>query len=422
MPRPYYGWTVVGMTVVSMMIVMGLTNGIFGLFVKPVSAEFGLGRADMNSAMVLLSLGGMVATVLVGRLVDRVPMRPVMIVSALGLGGCLAGLGLSRSLMIDAAILLVPLPLCIQGAGNITMPVLIARWFRANRGRAMALGLLGLGMGSVIMPPLVGYLIAGEGWRTALVISGLCGGAVLATIFAFVRDRPSPEELEPESAAVIARHDAVQGSVGGAGEGPIGMGAVLGTPQFWMIGGSAGLTLGVTTSIHASIVPIAQDAGLGMAAAASLLSANGIGSFAGKLTLAALADRVNREALLCGFYLLIAILCCIPIGFKSYAALMILSFGIGVGTSLLPALYALLADRFGVASFGTVQGLTMPLFAIGVAVCLRFAGEVYDRTGGYDAMFLTYCGVLILAAAMIVANRYLPAPGRGKSARSLAGS
>ena len=402
MKRPYYGWLVVGMSMISMMIVLGISFSSFGLFVVPVSQELGLSRANMNSALILLSVGGAVAAPAIGRLVDRVPMKPVMLLSAIGLGACFVGLGLSRSLWLDMAILLVPLPIVVQGAANMTMPVLIARWFEARRGRAMALGMMGMAFGAAVLPPIVGFLIEREGWRMALVISGCASTLILLVLFLFVHDRPAPGEMTDVAAARPGLSD-----VPSASAHVYTIGELLRMPHFWLIAVSAALCLCVTQGMQVSMVPLALDNGFDMVVGASLISAAGIGSFGGKLLLAIFADRINKEALLAGLYTMLALLACLPLFSKAYPVLLTTAFAFGMGGSAMPVFYALLADRFGAASFGTVQGLSMPFIALIGAASIRFAGEVYDKTGHYTLMFYAYCGIMLLAAAMILSTRYV---------------
>ena len=46
--KPYYGWYIVLVTAIMLMLVLGSSFSIFGLLVTPVSKEFGLSRADMD--------------------------------------------------------------------------------------------------------------------------------------------------------------------------------------------------------------------------------------------------------------------------------------------------------------------------------------------------------------------------------------
>ena len=64
------------------------------------------------------------------------------------------------------------------------------------------------------------------------------------------------------------------------------------------------------------------------------------------------------------------------------------------------------ADRFGAPSFGTVTGLTVPVVAALGVMSMRYAGEVYDRTGGYDLLFVTFAVLNIVAAGAIFATRF----------------
>ncbi|HKT75201.1 MAG TPA: MFS transporter [Sphingobium sp.] len=409
--RPYYGWQVVAMSIISLMIVLGNVFSSFGLFVVPVSQEFGLSRANMNSALILLSLGGAVAAPIIGRLVDKVPMKPFMLFSALGLGACLVGLGLSRSLWLDMLILLVPLPIVVQGAGNLTMPTLIARWFQAQRGRAMVLGMMGLALGAAVMPPILGFLSQSYGWRAALVISGCVSGLILFGLFSTVRDRPGPGEMTDLPPA---------GSATAESAGParvFAVGELLRSGQFWLIVVSAALALGVNQGFQVSLVPLALDNGFDMVVGASLISAAGAGSFGGKLLIAIFADRVRRETLLACIFALMGLLSCIPLLSQSYPVLMATALCFGSTGALMPVFYALLADRFGAASFGTVQGLSLPVIAVVGAVAIRFSGEVFDKTGKYDLMFAVFCAVQIVAATMILSTRYFARPlGRAVAA------
>ena len=58
----------------------------------------------------------------------------------------------------------------------------------------------------------------------------------------------------------------------------------------------------------------------------------------------------------------------------------------------------------------TVQGATgfgfvivaAPVLTIIGAVCVRYAGEVYDRTGGYDLMFITFVAAQVAAAMLMI--------------------
>ena len=100
------------------MLLLGSTYSAFGLFVLPVSAEFKLSRADINTALILVSMGSAVMSPFLGRLLDRFSSKRIMMISAVVFGLSLVGLGLSHSLWVNAAVLVVPLAAAFEGLGG----------------------------------------------------------------------------------------------------------------------------------------------------------------------------------------------------------------------------------------------------------------------------------------------------------------
>jgi len=410
--RIYYGWYVVAMSALVFMLLIGSTFSAFGLFVVPVSKELGLSRAEMNSSIILLNIGNALVAPFVGRMLDRFPVRRIMIGAALILCAGLVTLGLSRSLWLSAFMMAVPLAIGLQGAGTLTMTVLIARWFQAQRGRAMALAVIGMSLGGVLVTPLVGLLIEAQGWRLTLIISGCVISAMLLLLSLIVRDRPGPADAEGGKPAKTA--EAPRPVAPGA---PAKMGELLRAPQFWTIALGSSLAFAVSQGVLVSLAPLALDSGLTIVQATTLISASGVGAMAGKLLLAIVADRVDRVALYTVLLAMIAIVNAALLVNQTYVALLGCSVILGLLSGVLtPIFFALLADRFGSASFGTVRGLMAPIGAVMGAVAVRFAGEVYDRTGGYDVMFSTFIGVQLLAAALMFSTRFFGRPpGEGLS-------
>jgi predicted MFS family arabinose efflux permease len=384
-------WYVVGVAAVINMLAVGTTFGAFGLYVLPVSEEFGLSRADMNSALILFNLGAAVNAPLVGRMLDRLAPRRVMALGAVLLGASFAALGLSTSLWLSSAIIALPFSIGFLAAGVASANVLIARWFAADRGRAMALSMLGLSFGAILIAPGVGLLIEHLGWRAALMACGAVTGVVLLALSFTVRDHPP---------AALAAAD-------GAATAPAKVGAIVGQPLFWLIAGAIALTLAMGQAIGITMVPLGQGLGLTIMQATSLVSVGGVAGIAGKLLLAALDTRAERTWLLTGLLAAFAVVDAALVASDTYAALLACAVGLGLTLgAVTPAYLALLADRFGPASFGTVQGLTGLIICIAGLVAVRVAGEVFDRTGGYDALFAGFLVVQLAAAGLMVATRW----------------
>ena len=401
-PRVYYGWVVLAAAMAIFALVTGATYSSYGLFVLPVARELHLSRADANTGLVLLGLGNLVLSPFLGRLLDRVPLRLVMIAAGLMLAAAFAAIAQSHSMWLTAAILATVLPLAFQGAGALTGCVLIARWFTARRGRALAIGYVGFSLGGVILAPAIGGLIQTHGWRNALWITGAAAGAAIVMIGALIRGRPGPGEGDAAETGPSEPHAPAADSE----PRPMAAAAILGAPQFWTISLSCALAVGTGTAVLVTIAPLARAHGLSTVQAASLISTLSACSIVSMLLLAAIVDRVDKIVFLAVVFLIGVLVNLAVIFSDSYALLLVVAalMGLlhGVGA---PMLQATLAERFGAASFGTASGLAVPLTAGVNLVAVRFVGQVFDWTGRYDAAFVTFAVLQVVAAMGIGATR-----------------
>ena len=406
----YYGWFIVGAAMLVYTLVIGSTFGVFGLLVQPVSAELGLSRADMNTALILLNLGNGALAPFIGRLLDRLPARVVMSASARLIGGSLAALSISHSVLLSAAVIAVPLSAGVMGGALLTMSVLIARWFTVHRGRAMTLAVIGVSLGSVLVTPVAAWLIGTLGWRSALLILGGAVTLILLGLAMLIRERPEPGDIEsPTLAGAGAPAPAPAAAQGGGTPlAPPTVGSLLRMPLFWALGLSVALGLTGPQAVGISLVPLALEKGLSMMQAASIVSIGGGTAIAGKLLLAFIADKLDRTVLLAGMFAMVAVPIAMLLVSDGFTLLLLASAIIGLTTgALTPIYYTLLADTFGVTAFGTVRGVMVPITASIGAVAVRFIGEVFDRTGGYAVGFAIFIGIQLLAAALLFSTRYM---------------
>ena len=401
----YYGWLIVGVALVMFALIVGTLMNAFSLFVLPVSEEFNLSRADTNTAAILLNFGGALFAPFVGRFLDRVPVRRVVAVGAVLLGGSLVGLGLSHSLWVSAAIIFVPLAIASHSAGMSSASVLVARWFSVHRGRAMAIAIMGMSLGGIVVAPAIGQLIEGAGWRTTLIIVGVALSAIILAMLPVIRERPGPDDHEV--AVRDPQPEAQRAAQPTAPATPKKPQEILSNSQFWLVALSTAIVLGVSHAIMITIVPLGRAANLDASQSASLIAVLSVGGIVGKLGVAWMGDRLNKALLLAGLFVLCALVNAALSISSTYEALLVcvVAMGVVVGAAT-PVFYSLLASIFGAASFGTALGLATPLITIVGAASMRFSGEVFDRTGGYDDMFIAFAGASALAAAVMALTRF----------------
>ena len=385
----YYGWYVVMMAAAVYAVVMGTTFSAFGLFVVPVSSDLQLSRADMNTALILLNIGSAMLAPVVGRMLDRISARRIMLASALLIGLSFAMLSFSSSLLLSGIVMALVLAAAVQGGCTLTMSVLLARWFTARRGRAMILAMMGASLGSIFIVPVIGWLIEQEGWRTALLIMGVVDMVFLLVLALAVRERPQLGELE--AGADADQQTVVKNNDAGT---PASIKSLLCMPQFWTMGISCSIAMAMMQTIMITIVPLAVEAGLTTVQAAGLVSITGVAALVSKMLLALVADRFDRILMLAVLFGLGAAVSVLLLVGDSYPVLIACAVMLGISSSAAaPIFYALLADRFGMSSFGTVRGLMSFLIAVVSAVALRLVGEVFDCMGSYDYVFYAFVGL-----------------------------
>ncbi|MBV9238038.1 MAG: MFS transporter, partial [Xanthobacteraceae bacterium] len=187
-------WLVVAASVCGLLVGSGpILIFSSGVFLKPVSAELGITRGDLSSAVFLAAICTAIACPLLGWFLDRFGTRRVMIPGVLLYALVVAGFGL----METKPAFVIPLIFALVGlVGAVQTPIpyaaVVAQWFDRQRGLALGIATAGVGLGVVLLPPFLALLINDFGWRNAYFGLGL---AVLLLaglpVALFVREPPA---------------------------------------------------------------------------------------------------------------------------------------------------------------------------------------------------------------------------------------
>ena len=149
----FYGYVVVASAYLVLFFVFGV-HYTFGLFLKPILAEFGWGRAVTSGAFALSWLIQGVSAVLMGRLNDRYGPRLV-----LTLCGIIIAAGILMTTRITAGwhLYLTYGVLIGIGTGGAYVPLAstIARWFIARRGTMTGIAMSGIGMSFLVHTDII---------------------------------------------------------------------------------------------------------------------------------------------------------------------------------------------------------------------------------------------------------------------------
>src|SRR6202051_5092248 len=284
--RIFYGWFVVAAAFAVTFVGFGCAY-TFSAFVEVLQRDF---DASRGSVSLVFSLAGFLyfgLGILSGPLADRFGSRRLAVAGIVRPGLGLAAASCARSLPEVYAAYGLGVGL---GVGCAYVPAIgaVQRWFVRRRGFASGLAVSGIGVGTLVMPPLASLLIESLGWRGGyLALVTLCavvGGGLALLIENDPRDRGLGSDGDrPPSGAQPARP-----------EGNSVRDAIRSRRFISLYAACLISSFGVFVPfVH--LVPYAQDHGVAPASAVLLLGVIGIGSPAARFFLAGLADRMGRQ-------------------------------------------------------------------------------------------------------------------------------
>ena len=416
--RIHYAWVVLGAVTLVLLATSGVRSS-FGVFIKPMEAEFGWDRTSLSIvASLSLFLYGAVGP-FVGRLADRWGPRGVFLVSTVLLGvGALATSWVVTlwQLYLTAGIVTA---LGAGGAAMSVAAVVAARWFDTRRGLVLGIAGGGMAAGQLLIVPLAMWLTVTWGWRQTFVVLGvgfLC--VIVPLVVGFVRNDPRDFGLAPYGARQGARPET-------AAEIAAQRTSVLEaatTAPFWLLAGSFWVC-GYTTSglVLTHLIPHATEHGFHASQAAQAIGVMGALNVVGTVLSGWICDRFGQKGPLAAYYLLRGLsLVFLPYvdtvpGLFAFAAI----FGLNY-ISTVPATTSLTAKIYGRYSVGELSGWIFFSHQLGSAVGSLVGGYLYDRFGDYTVAFHSAALLAFVATGLVLAIRERPATRRPVGVPSVA--
>lgn len=385
-----YGWVIVVIATLSLVVSNGLAIGGLPTFYKPIREEFvTIGAVDASWAETFIANGANVTflmsgvfSVIGGVLVSRFPLRRLMAFGSIVLGVGIVLLSRSNSIttfytarfLIGASLGFVGVAPCV---------VLVSKWFREKRGTALGITLTGTSLGGSVISLIAASLIPRFGWRNSLLLlSSLVFAVLLPLTLLLVRESPpvagSKETNPAEGMSLIE---------------------ALSLPLFWLFALCAALVFYPLFVTLQQFILYVQTPRIGITAETaafgqSALFAIGVG---GKFVAGWLSDRFRAAAIMSGFAGLMFLSSLVLLSLTaSNALLFLLPFAIGYGGAWV-MLQRLASELFGGRDIGKILGTITLVEVTGAAVGGRVTGYLADTNGG-DYTYAFY--VVTIAAGL----------------------
>ena len=361
----YYGWNIIAVCLVFQALIFGAIFFSYTLWVGEWlnDASLAVTLTQVMIPITLLNLAQSFIAPLAGYAMDRYAIRVLICIGAVGagIGYCLIAVTTAfwQIIAIYATLIMAGVLL----SGPLAAQVLAARWFNRRRGLAIGVSTTGTSIGGVVMAPLVSVLYESMGWRDAHFVLGILFMAViLPVVLLIVRNGPADlglagDEPTPDSDAAAAASVDAPSRIWRTAE-------ILRERTFWIIVLAFLPLVTAFGSVQQHLRPYAEGLGFDAMETAFLVSVFASVMIMGKLFFGLLADRFDRRHL---FSLAIASCWVVIFGLlfsPGYPLLTLLTGLLGFAAGgFLPLLGAMVAARFGPASFGsvTVVSCCLPL-------------------------------------------------------------
>lgn len=404
----FYGWVIVAVMAATGAVSMGMGSLNFGLFIKPMGDELGIGRAAFGWAQTARQGASSTTSPLIGWLLDRYGSRVMLPVAALATGGALIGLAYVTSAWHLVVLFVVMGLVGMSGPGALVTTVPVLKWFVRNRGKAVAYVGLGIPVGALLFIPLTQVLINEIGWRGAWVVLAIIGIVVIVPLAAiFVRRQPEDVGLVPDGDIPDVGKDS-----DGSGVKPVvdevswTVKEAIRTTTLWRLVIVFSMVQLATGTVALHRIAAFMDRGMdptliSFATAFDAVAAGGSTFLFGMLVKWIPARFLGGFgfSMLAGASVLTIYATNLPIMFVSMWI-----FGMGIGGMMFLNNF-IWADYFGRGSVGGIRGLANPINLVIGGIGAPAAGYVRDWTGSYDPAWWVGVGLMSGATLLIVLTR-----------------
>jgi predicted MFS family arabinose efflux permease len=366
---------------------------VSSLFIQPLQGAFGWSRGDISFAFNAGLISAFAAPV-IGRMVDRLGVRPVLITGLVLTALCYVLFALMTGSLVSYYALYFTFTIVGMCTTGITYTRVITGAFHDTRGSALAISRSGLALSGALLPILLFATIAQWGLAGGfLTLAALILLVALPLAWLWIPARRN--EVRHPKAMHTGQSDSWR--------------VLLRKPKVLLICLASALNYAPVVALMTQMMPLAQSKGMTPELAVGAVSAIGIAAVAGALLSGLLVDRIWAPIVACVFNIVPAAGCLLLLPdnvapWMLYAS--VLMIGLGQGAEIDIVAY-MIARYFGLRSYATIYGLSVLAIALSVAVAASAIGQAYDLFGSYNIPLMCAAASFALAAvSYLLMGRY----------------
>ncbi len=294
---------------------------------------------------------------------------------------------------------------------SIAIDVMLTNWFVSKRGRAFSVRFAIAGIMGVIALPIIGWLIATQGWRTTCLIWAAAVFAGIPLVLYFVKQkRPEYYGLLPDGAKVEPGSETDRDTMiargmeyaAGFQETEFTLRQALRTSAFWMLTAAWVIYGVIFVSFNTHCIPLLTDMNIDPVAAASMMAMMVFFTIPSRFFGGIIADHVKKDHLkflLAATFVFPVLGLTVFLSSQSIASVYVLLILFGFGSGAFVPLDIVIRSRyFGRKAYGSIQGSSVILSAPLSFLSVVYTGWVYDTTSSYTTAFILFAALGALAS------------------------
>lgn len=402
-PRIYYGWVVVFITFVTLLISAGIRS-MPSILMLPFENEFGWNRGGISGVISIgIFLYGLTGP-FSAALLERFGIRRVLVISLGALAVSLSVTPLMKSLWQFEIIWGIIAGLGTGMMANVLGVTVTNHWFVKHKGLVVGLLTASAATGQLLFLPVLAKITVEMGWRYSIFTVVAVLVILLVIVSIWMRNHPYDVGVAPYGTKEMVKPKAFQGNIFLS---PIlSLRSALRNKTFWLLAGTF-FFCGFSTNglIGTHLIPACGDYGITEVAAAGLLALMGLFDLFGTTLSGWLSDRFDSRWLLVWYYGLRGLsLIFLPFALDA-SPIALLTFSVFYGLdwiATVPPTVKLTTKEFGKEKSGMIFGWVVVAHQIGASTAAYGAGLMRDWLGSYTVPFVTAGFVCLFAAFMAI--------------------